>query len=90
MTLFLLIRLLDLHSTYLNVTKWGTSVEGIKISRELMETFGYGWFAVINLTLSLVAFVLISKVKLGKPALKIFTLLNSLVVVSNYVLFLVV
>ena len=88
--IFFLTRLLDLHSTYLNVTKWGTSVEGIPFNRGLLESLTYGQFVVLNLTLSMLAYFVLKRFKLGRPAVRIFTLVNLLVVIQNYILYMVV
>ena len=88
--IFFLTRLLDLHSTYLNVTKWGTSVEGIPFNRGLLENMTYSQFAVLNLTLSMLAYFVLKRFKLGRSAVRIFTVLNLLVVIQNYILYMVV
>ena len=90
MVIFFVTRLMDLHSTYLNVTKWGTSVEGIPLNRELLESLTYGQFVVLNLTLSMTAYFVLKRFKPGRPAVRIFTVLNLLVVIQNYILYMVV
>lgn len=83
---FIIIRILDLHSTYLSVSKWGTSVEGVSVSRYFMSNLNYSWFVALNLGASLLLYFLLCKIRLGKVAIKVFMALNLMVVVSNYYL----
>lgn len=86
--IYILIRLLDLHSTYLCISKYGVSVEGNSLVRNAMND--YSMFAVINFFISILLYLLIIKIKrLGLIVVRIFMVINALVVISNYIMYLV-
>jgi hypothetical protein len=82
---YILIRILDLHSTFLCTSKYGIDVEGNPFIREMMGR--YGLFAIFNLLVSIGLYFLIVKIKyVGKLALTVFMIINLMVVTSNYLL----
>lgn len=83
---YILIRILDLHSTFLCTSKYGTDVEGNPFTRIMMNN--YSLFVVTNMVVSVGLYFLIINIKrIGKLAITIFMVINLLVVVSNYLLF---
>jgi hypothetical protein len=88
---FLLIRILDLLSTYLCMQKYGgwESIEAAPVSRMLIGAFSYPLFVIFNLTLSLMLAMVI--IKLNRAyILKIFMGINSAVVISNVLIFILI
>ena len=83
-----MIRLFDILSTYLCMNKYQgwEYIEGIPFSASLIK-LGYFNFVVINLLISLFIYWLLNKWYLGKFILQIFIMLNTLVVISNFICF---
>lgn len=84
MKLYLLIRILDILSTYL-VSTTGNLQEAAPVSRYLI-TLGWPAFTIINLSLSIALYLLINP-KYPR-AIIIFTWINALIVISNLSIYL--
>lgn len=63
--LFFSIRILDLISTYLVMSKYGAweQVEANPISGYLIKNLGYGWFIPVNLLISLLVLMVCLRIK---------------------------
>ena len=85
---FFCARLLDSVTTYLNLTKYGfdPSAEANPIMRAVI---GHGWvvFALYQITVFALAVWALPKSKLGRPALKILTIISFLVGLSNLIIY---
>jgi len=84
--IYLTIRLLDLSSTYLNMeltNSWERIEIGL-ISHFVITRLNFWLFALLNIILSIVVFKVLSINKLGQLSLKIFTVVNTLIVSINF------
>ena len=88
----LILRILDVHSTYLCADKYGAGVEGNGIPRFLMEHAGITNYLMANLIASSVllgiAWFLWNKSWIVRWVVKIMTFICLVVVVSNYLCYL--
>jgi len=85
--LFILIRILYLHSTYLCIEKYGYGVESNPFYRNLIASLGLYSVLALNFLVSMALFMLISKywrLKVIRVATYAFMIINSLIVISNY------
>ena len=77
--LFILLRLADLTTTYIGLTRG--AVEGNPLQEGLMS-LGF-WYYPLNFTVSIILYMLIRRLKVGKLVLSLFMVLNLLVVLVN-------
>ena len=90
---FIFIRIADILSTYINVNKYGFIVEGNWLPRMLMSRYGFGIFSIINIiTVSLIwwAFSRFANHNHIKFALSLFLAINTLIILNNLVLYILV
>jgi hypothetical protein len=85
---FFCARLLDSVTTYLNLTKYGfdPSAEANPIMRAVI---GHGWvvFALYQIAVFALAVWALPKSRIGRPALKILTIISFLVGLSNLIIY---
>lgn len=86
--ILLILRILDVHSTYLCVNKYGPGVEGNSLPRIMMEQVGIVNYLMANLIFSAtmlgIAWYLWYESKITRAVVKILILICFVVVISNY------
>ena len=87
---FIGLRLLDYVTTYLSMSKYGawSDIEANPLPQYLIKTYGFNLFLSINFFISCICYVLIRRYKRAMVILKVFNVIQLLVVGNNLLIFL--
>lgn len=87
--LFVLLRIMDVHSSWLVINRYGAGVEGMSVSRYLINLMGYWSFALLNFVVSVGGLLIIRHVfkPLRNGITGFFIAINAAVVASNYIFY---